>query len=56
MSCGQRRAVGEHKLACEVKKEGKSTTWTCPEVPFDGIVKIDAPHQKLELVDFAWKK
>jgi hypothetical protein len=48
--------VGEHKLVCEVKKDGKSTVWTCPDVPFDGIVKIDRPNYKFELVDFAWKK
>jgi hypothetical protein len=48
--------VGEHELACHVKKDGKSTTWVCADVPFDGIVKIDRPNYQYELVDFGWKR
>ena len=44
--------VGERTLVCQIKKEGKVTKWISAEVPFEGIVKVDGPHHKSQLVDF----
>ncbi|HVW38070.1 MAG TPA: hypothetical protein VHB99_12220 [Pirellulales bacterium] len=44
--------VGGRSLLCEVHRKGKVTTWTCSEVPFDGIVKEEGPNVHRILLDF----
>jgi hypothetical protein len=44
--------VGDRTLKCTVIKDGKATTWYCPDVPLDGIVKKDTVNGNTMLLDF----
>jgi len=44
--------IGDKKVACEKKVDGKTQTWTSPDVPFDGVVKVESKNYKFILTDF----
>lgn len=44
--------VGGRELICDVVKSGKATTWSSPQVPFDNVVKMEAPQAHVLLLDY----
>lgn len=44
--------VGDQQIECTKQKMGTITRWYSPLLPFDGIVKQDAPDVKFVVVSF----
>lgn len=44
--------IGDQEIECTVKKLGTITRWYSPLLPFDGLVKQDAPDAKFVVVSF----
>jgi len=44
--------VGDKKVMCNKKGDAKSATWTSPDVPFDGVVKVESRNYNFILTDF----
>lgn len=42
--------VGDQEIECTIKKSGKMTRWYSPLLPFDGLVKKDAPDATSKFV------
>jgi hypothetical protein len=44
--------VGDKKVICMKKGDAKAATWTSPEVPFDGVVKVESRNYRYIVTDF----